>query len=94
MDYNDNTLVLAVFIKKTFNMDENKTYDVVKDIPLKGHGIIKAGSMLGFIHGVYYLDGGMLPRDLQEDFKNLVRAEELTGWNYLVPTRVKTAFEI
>ena len=71
---------------------ENKTYEIMKNIPLQGGAVIKAGQILTYTHGVYYLGGGMLPKDYQEDFKQLVYAEENTGWNYLVPLKEKIAF--
>lgn len=73
-------------------MEDNKTYEIIKNIPLRNGAQINAGSMLNKTHGVFYLDGGLLPRDYQEDFRQLVFAEENNGWNYLVPLRTKTAF--
>lgn len=73
-------------------MEDNKTYEIVKNIPLKGGAQINAGSMLTKTHGVFYLDGGLLPKDYQEDFRQLVFAEENNGWNYLVPLKTKIAF--
>lgn len=72
---------------------ENEFYDIVKNIPLKTGGTIKAGHKLQKTHGVYYLDGMMLPPDYQKDFDGLVYAEKMTGWNYLVPLKSKTAYE-
>ena len=72
---------------------ENEFYDIVKNIPLKTGGTIKAGHNLQKTHGVYYLDGMMLPPDYQKDFDGLVYAEKMTGWNYLVPLKSKTAYE-
>ena len=71
---------------------ENKQYEIIKDIPLKNGARIRAGQLLTKTHDVFYLDGGMLPKDYQEDFRQLVQAEECTGWNYIVPIRQKTAF--
>lgn len=75
-------------------MGENKQYEIIKDIPLSSDGSvkIKAGKLLTYTHGVFYLDGGMLPQSYQEDFKQLIYAEECNGWNYLVPIKQKTAF--
>jgi hypothetical protein len=42
---------------------------------------------------VFYLDGGMLSKDYQQDFSGLVYAEEHTGWNYLRPVIVKEAWK-
>ena len=74
-------------------MEENEIYDIVKDIPLKGGGKISKGQKLYKTHGVFYLNGGMLPKQYQQDFDGLVRAEEHTGWNYLVPVKTKTAWQ-
>lgn len=73
-------------------MEENKVYDIVKDIPLKSGGKISKGQKLTKTHGVFYLNGGMLPIDYQKDFNGLVYAEEHTGWNYLAPIKSKTAW--
>ena len=73
-------------------MEENKVYNIVKDIPLKGGGKISRGQQLTKTHGVIYLNGGMLPIDYQKDFNGLVYAEENTGWNYLAPMITKTAW--
>ena len=72
---------------------ENEFYDIVKNIPLKSGGFIQAGNKLQKAHGVYYLNGGMLPLDYQKDFDGLVYAEKMTGWNYLVPLKTKTAYQ-
>lgn len=73
-------------------MEENKVYDIVRNIPLKGGGMIAAGQQVTKTHGVFYLNGGMLPREYQEDFRGLVYAEENTGWNYLRPIVTRTAW--
>lgn len=73
-------------------MEENKFYDIVKNIPLQGGGMIPAGKKLTRTHGVFYLDGGMLPKEYQQDFAGLVSIEEKMGWNYLAPLRTKTAW--
>ena len=72
---------------------ENEVYDIVKNIPLKSGASIHAGGKLQKTHGVYYLNGGLLPPDYQKDFDGLVYAEKMTGWNYLVPVKTKTAFQ-
>lgn len=74
-------------------MEENKVYDIVKNIPLKCGGMISSGKRISYIHGVFYLDGGMLSKDYQQDFRGLVYAEEHTGWNYLRPVIVKEAWK-
>lgn len=71
---------------------ENKEYEIVKTIPLKGGASISAGQILTKTHGVFYLNGGMLPKAYQEDFRQLVFAEENNGWNYLVPITQRAAF--
>jgi len=71
---------------------ENEVYDIVKNIPLKSGLTIKAGNKLQKTHGVYYLNGMMLPPDYQKDFSGLVYAEKMTGWNYLAPLKTKTAW--
>ena len=38
------------------------------------------------------MDGGLLPEDFQEDFRNLIEYEEETGWKYLTPVVTRTAF--
>lgn len=62
-------------------------YAVVKDIPLdkEGNHAIKAGNEISLTNGVFYLNGGMLPPDYQEDFRNLLIIEATKGWRYLVP---------
>lgn len=71
---------------------DNEFYEIVKGIPLKGGGFIGAGNKLTKTHGVFYLNGGMLPSDYQKDFKELLFAEKSTGWNYLAPITTKTAY--
>ena len=60
---------------------------VVKDIPLDkdGNNSIKRGSEITLTHGVFYLNGGMLPPDYQEDFRTLLVREMNSGWKYLQP---------
>lgn len=71
---------------------ENEVYDIVKDIPLKNGGCIKAGNRVQKTHGVYYLNGGMLSSDYQKDFDGLINHEKISGWNYVVPLKTKVAF--
>lgn len=73
-------------------MKQNKEYLVIKDIPLYGGGKIKAGTSITRTHGVYYMDGGMLPKDYQQDFDALIDRESTSGWNYIQPIVKKTAF--
>lgn len=68
-------------------MREGK-YKIAKSIPLgprKEDGELKAGLDVYYVHGVWYMDGGMLDRSFQEDFSTLLSREEQTGWNYLKP---------
>ena len=74
-------------------MKQDKEYQVLKDIPINGGKAIEKGSMVTRTHGVYYLNGGMLPRDYQEDFDTLIETEEVTGWDYIVPVTKKRAFK-
>jgi hypothetical protein len=39
------------------------------------------------------MDGGLLPKDYQEDFDALIEHEENYGWKYLSPVITKTAFK-
>lgn len=71
---------------------DNEFYDIVKNIPLKSGGVISKGGQLQKAHGVYFLNGGLLPPDYQKDFDGLVYAEKTTGWNYLAPLKTKVAY--
>lgn len=73
-------------------MKEDKAYLVNKEIPLAGGKAIAKGTSITRTHGVYYMEGGLLPKDFQEDFDRLIEKEESTGWNYLVPVSTKRAF--
>lgn len=73
-------------------MKEDKSYLVNKDIPLADGKKIAKGTSITRTHGVYYMDGGMLPKDFQEDFDKLIEREEESGWNYIVPVVTKRAF--
>ncbi len=57
----------------------------MKDIPLGGDNKIKAGTSIYLTNGVFYMDGGLLDQDFQEDFKTLIMREAKNGWNYLRP---------
>jgi uncharacterized Zn ribbon protein len=72
---------------------DDKMYEVVKDIPLTGGSSIKKGTSIYNIHGVYYMDGGMLPEAYQEDFDMLIIEEATHGWNYIVPIKHREAFK-
>ena len=66
-------------------MVQEGKYTIVKDIPLGGNDKIKAGTSIYLTNGVFYMDGGLLDQDFQEDFKNLIIREARNGWNYLRP---------
>ena len=65
----------------------------MKDIPITNGKSIKKGTLITRTHGMYYMEGGMLPNDYQEDFDRLIANEETTGWNYIVPVKEKVAFD-
>ena len=58
---------------------------VVKSIPLGGGDSIRVNTEIDRIHGNFYMDGGLLPLDFQQDFTKLVEREMKTGWKYLRP---------
>lgn len=60
-------------------------YIVVKPIPLAGGSSIKVNTEIDRTHGNFYMDGGLLPLDYQEDFTKLVEHESKHGWKYLRP---------
>ena len=63
-------------------------YRIVKDIPVGRNGEkISAGLDLYLSNGVFYMDGGMLDKDFQEDFRKLLTIEMKKGWNYLRPVK-------
>ena len=73
-------------------MKQDKKYEVLKNIPINGGKAIEKGSIVTRTHGVYYLNGGMLPGDYQEDFDTLIENESINGWNYICPLVDKRAF--
>ena len=73
-------------------MKQDKSYVINKDIPLANGKSIAKGTSITRTHGVYYMEGGMLPQDFQEDFDKLIEKEEQSGWNYIVPVVTKRAF--
>ena len=73
-------------------MKPDNSYVVNKDIPLGDGKKISRGTSITRTHGVYYMEGGLLPKDFQEDFDNLITNEEQNGWNYMVPIKTKRAF--
>ena len=46
-------------------MKEDKKYILLKDIPLAGGKKIAKDTTITRTHGVYYMDGGLLPQDYQ-----------------------------
>ena len=58
---------------------------VVKPIPLGGGDSIRVNTEIDRIHGNFYMDGGLLPLDFQQDFTKLVEREMKTGWKCLRP---------
>ena len=76
-------------------MAENKVkegrYIINKDIPLdaKGEKKIGRGKELYLTNGVFYLEGTLLPKEYQMDFRELLKREAANGWNYVVPANPK-----
>lgn len=60
-------------------------YTLVKDIPLGGDEKIKAGTSIYLTEGVFYMEGGLLSDDFQDDFRRLLESEAKNGFNYLRP---------
>lgn len=55
---------------------KNGKWLIVKDIPInRGKSSIKKGGMLVVVNNVVYLDNGLLPRDYQEDFLELIATD-------------------
>ena len=73
-------------------MKEDKTFVINKPIPLANGKEIARGTTITRTHGVYYMEGGLLPKDYQEDFDRLIETEETYGWDYIVPIKKKRAF--
>lgn len=73
-------------------MKADKRFLVIKEIPLYGGKTIPVNTSIYRTHGVYYMDGGLLPEDFQEDFDALIEHEENTEWKYLSPVITRTAF--
>ena len=49
-------------------MKQDKKFLVIKAIPIKGGKNIPVNTSIYRTHGVYYMDGGLLPNDYQKDF--------------------------
>lgn len=73
-------------------MKKNAQYVILKEITVKGGKSIPVDTKITVTNGCVYMDGGLLPKDYQEDFTALIEEEEETGWKYLVPVREKEAF--
>lgn len=74
-------------------MKPNKHYVVIKPIPLSGGGSIPLNASVYRTQGVYYLEGGLLPQEYQEDFDRLIEHEEIHGWKYVSPIKDKVVFQ-
>jgi hypothetical protein len=74
-------------------MKKDTRFLVIKEIPIKGGKNIPVNTNIYRTHGVYYMDGGLLPKDYQEDFDALIEYEEEHGWNYLNPIITRTAYQ-
>ena len=64
---------------------EDGRFIVVKPIPLGEGKTIKVNTEIDRIHGNFYMDGGLLPLDYQQDFTKLIEHEMKTGWKYVRP---------
>ena len=73
-------------------MKEDRNFIIEKAIPLANGKEIAKGTLITRTHGMYYMEGGLLPSDMQEDFDRLIANEAMNGWNYIVPVKKKTAF--
>lgn len=73
-------------------MQKDSKFVIIKAIPLGGGKEIPVNTTIYRTHGVYYMDGGLLPEDYQEDFRRLVEHESRTGWNYLSPVRTRELY--
>lgn len=69
-------------------MKKDSQYIVVKEIPLKGGGKIRVNTDVYRMHGNYYMDGGLLPPEYQDDFDRLIENEEKNGWKYIRPNNM------
>jgi len=74
-------------------MKKDARYEVIKAIPLGGDKEIPVKTAIYRTHGVYYMDGGLLPQSYQEDFDKLIEHEEVNGWNYICPIKTREAFK-
>ena len=73
-------------------MKKDQHFLVIKPIPLGGEKYIPTDTEVNRIHGVYYMNGVIVTPDYQEDFDALIEHEEVHGWNYLVPVKIKTMY--
>lgn len=65
-------------------MKPDANYQIIKDIPIKGGQVIKEGTMIYRLHGVYYMDQGIITPDYQEDFNRLIEADSKRVPKYIV----------
>lgn len=75
-------------------MKKDQRFIVIKEIPLYGGKTIPVNTDIYRTHGVYYMDGGLLPKDYQEDFDALIEKESETGWKFITPITTKTLYNI
>lgn len=74
-------------------MEQNKEYVIIKDIPIGGGKVIAKGTQITRTNGVYYMEGGLLSPDYQQDFAHLIAKEQVNGWQYIQPITKKRAFK-
>jgi hypothetical protein len=73
-------------------MKKDQQYVVIKAIPLGKDKFIPVNTDIHRTHGVYYMNGNLLPQDYQEDFDALIEREERTKWTYICPVNKKTMY--
>lgn len=70
-------------------MKTDANFQIIKDIPLKGGQVLKEGTMIYRLHGVYYMDQGIITPDYQEDFDRLIEADSKRIPKYIVRVKQK-----
>lgn len=75
-------------------MKPDKRYVIIKSIPLIGGSVIPVNTLITRTHGMYYIEGGLMPESYQKDFDNLISHEEQNGWKYISPIREKEMFKV
>lgn len=73
-------------------MKKDQRFVIIKAIPLKDGKSIPVNTSIYRTHGMYYMDGGLLPQDYQEDFDDLISQEEKSGWKYISPVTITEAW--